>query len=396
MPQLQVLLGENGAKFVIWAILGLATLIAVLLLILVLRRLFGTNFNMSGSGDRRNRPPRLGVTDFFNLDRQGRRLVIVRRDNVEHLVLIGGPNDLLIEQNIIRGLRPELPIIETPTRPTVNSKATEDVNADSTTRPESAEQRNKNITPEIQVASKLNIPKLNIPNLDLRTSTPAASASVQKSTPAAIEPTKIIAPIPEVKEQVIKSAPMHPANMPPVVTPEAQPQKPIEIKAPAQIISDTTAQAPTEVAPAPVTAPIKKPLTSAFGDAAKRLEEALRRPIDASSPKPSELKAEPPKPIVPLTTAIPTPVIIESLKPEPQKVIDVKKLEPAPAQEMKQEVKSEIKTETKPTSAPAQPAPQPDPPQPISEKIDAVTDVLVLDLEQEMARLLGRAPGKGL
>jgi flagellar protein FliO/FliZ len=387
MPQLQVILGENGAKFAIWAILGLATLIAVLLLILVLRRLFGTNFNMSGSSDRRNRPPRLGVTDFFNLDRQGRRLVIVRRDNVEHLVLIGGPNDLLIEQNIIRGIRPELPIVETSTRPTVNSKTTEDVNPDSTTRPEPTEQRNKNITPEIQAASKLNIPKLNIPNLDLRTSTPAASAPVQKSTSAAIEPVKIIESIPEVKEQVIKSAPMHPANMPPVVTPEAQPQKPIEIKAPAQIISDTTSQAPVEVAPAPVIPPIKKPLTSAFGDATKRLEEALRRPIDASPPKPAELKAEPAKPIVP-----PAPVMVEPSKPEPQKTMDVKKLEPV----LEQEIKSEIKVEIKPILPPAQPGPQAASSQTISTKIDTATDSLVLDLEQEMARLLGRVPGKGL
>jgi hypothetical protein len=31
-----------------------------------------------------------------------RRLVLVRRDNVEHLILIGGPSDVVVEQNIVR------------------------------------------------------------------------------------------------------------------------------------------------------------------------------------------------------------------------------------------------------------------------------------------------------
>jgi flagellar protein FliO/FliZ len=49
----------------------------------------------------RARQPRLGIIDAFDLDRQ-RQLVIVRRDNVEHLLMIGGPNDLVIESEIIR------------------------------------------------------------------------------------------------------------------------------------------------------------------------------------------------------------------------------------------------------------------------------------------------------
>src|SRR6185312_11522853 len=49
----------------------------------------------------RARQMRLGIVDAFDLDRQ-RQLVIVRRDNVEHLVMIGGPNDILIESQIIR------------------------------------------------------------------------------------------------------------------------------------------------------------------------------------------------------------------------------------------------------------------------------------------------------
>lgn len=49
----------------------------------------------------RGRAPRLGVVDVFSLDGQ-RQLVIVRRDNTEHLLMIGGPNDLVIEPQILR------------------------------------------------------------------------------------------------------------------------------------------------------------------------------------------------------------------------------------------------------------------------------------------------------
>ena len=40
-----------------------------------------------------------------NLDGQ-RQLVIVRRDNVEHLLMIGGPNDVVVESQILRVAAP--------------------------------------------------------------------------------------------------------------------------------------------------------------------------------------------------------------------------------------------------------------------------------------------------
>ena len=52
-------------------------------------------------GASRGRAPRLGVVDVFGLDGQ-RQLVIVRRDNVEHLLMIGGPNDIVVESQIMR------------------------------------------------------------------------------------------------------------------------------------------------------------------------------------------------------------------------------------------------------------------------------------------------------
>ncbi len=50
----------------------------------------------------RGRQPRLAVIEAGAVDGR-RRLVLIRRDNVEHLLMIGGPSDIVVEQNIVRG-----------------------------------------------------------------------------------------------------------------------------------------------------------------------------------------------------------------------------------------------------------------------------------------------------
>ena len=49
----------------------------------------------------RGRQPRLAVIDYASVDAR-RRLILVRRDNIEHLLMIGGPTDVLVESNIVR------------------------------------------------------------------------------------------------------------------------------------------------------------------------------------------------------------------------------------------------------------------------------------------------------
>lgn len=77
-------------------VLGLIGLLALLL-----RRFgFGTvrispAFRMKG----RNVEKRLAVVEVASLDTR-RRLVLIRRDDTEHLVLLGNTTDLLIETNI--------------------------------------------------------------------------------------------------------------------------------------------------------------------------------------------------------------------------------------------------------------------------------------------------------
>lgn len=78
-----------------WTIVALIGLLVLLIIIRIVRGLtFGT-FVAGG----RNRKARLAVMDATAVDSQ-RRLVLVRRDDVEHLILIGGPSDVVVEQNI--------------------------------------------------------------------------------------------------------------------------------------------------------------------------------------------------------------------------------------------------------------------------------------------------------
>jgi hypothetical protein len=51
----------------------------------------------------RGRQPRLAVIDYASVDNR-RRLLLVRRDNVEHLLMIGGPSDIVVEPNIVRAV----------------------------------------------------------------------------------------------------------------------------------------------------------------------------------------------------------------------------------------------------------------------------------------------------
>ena len=57
--------------------------------------------NRLGANTNRGRMPRLAVIDAAAVDGR-RRLVLVRRDNIEHLLMIGGPTDIVVESNIVR------------------------------------------------------------------------------------------------------------------------------------------------------------------------------------------------------------------------------------------------------------------------------------------------------
>uniref|UniRef100_E6VHJ2 Flagellar biosynthesis protein FliO n=1 Tax=Rhodopseudomonas palustris (strain DX-1) TaxID=652103 RepID=E6VHJ2_RHOPX len=76
--------------------------------------------NRLGTNASRGRMPRLAVIDAAAVDGR-RRLVLVRRDNVEHLLMIGGPSDIVIEPNIVRATPARDPL---PTRGGVEPRMT--------------------------------------------------------------------------------------------------------------------------------------------------------------------------------------------------------------------------------------------------------------------------------
>lgn len=99
---LVAVVGETAAPIVGFILLFALVIVLLLLVFAVLRRVTGGTFVAGG----RNRQVRLSVTDAAAVDNR-RRLVLVRRDDVEHLILIGGPSDLVIEQNIRQFAKPQ-------------------------------------------------------------------------------------------------------------------------------------------------------------------------------------------------------------------------------------------------------------------------------------------------
>ncbi len=101
-------------NYIITAGIALAVLLAGILLY---RLLSGPVMGRKGQ--------RLGISEYHEIDKT-RRLVLVRRDETEHLILIGGGQDLVIESGISlnsgmddvrEAPRPPIPIRQAPRAP---------------------------------------------------------------------------------------------------------------------------------------------------------------------------------------------------------------------------------------------------------------------------------------
>jgi len=88
--------------------------LAIVLLLIILMLYLGKQIMGSRLiGGSKGRAKRLQVMDATPIDGR-RRVLLVRRDDVEHLVMIGGPNDLVIEPSIVRNI-PSQPLRPAPT-----------------------------------------------------------------------------------------------------------------------------------------------------------------------------------------------------------------------------------------------------------------------------------------
>lgn len=90
--------------------------------IVVLLILLGILFRLFGRTVRGRKGSRLGISEYYEIDKS-RRLVLVRRDDMEHLVLIGGNQDVVIESDIGSPLASSAPsqVIRPAPRPAVFS-----------------------------------------------------------------------------------------------------------------------------------------------------------------------------------------------------------------------------------------------------------------------------------
>lgn len=89
------LMGERGTA----AMTAIGAVAAALLIFFLVMRMFRRSSAKTFLRGGRNRQPRLAVVDAAAVDAR-RRLVLVRRDDVEHLVMIGGPVDIVVEGGI--------------------------------------------------------------------------------------------------------------------------------------------------------------------------------------------------------------------------------------------------------------------------------------------------------
>ena len=91
-----------------YAALALAALILVYIMVAVYRM-----FTRRARG---RKGMRIGISEYCEID-QSRRLVLVRRDDVEHLIMIGGSQDLVVESGIGTGLAEALAARDNETEP---------------------------------------------------------------------------------------------------------------------------------------------------------------------------------------------------------------------------------------------------------------------------------------
>ncbi|PPJ46318.1 flagellar biosynthesis protein FliO [Rhizobium sp. KAs_5_22] len=254
----------------------------------------------------RNRQPRLQVLDAAAVDAR-RRLVLVRRDNVEHLVMIGGPTDIVIESGIgdERAYLSATPVRDTPLQ----------VAAD---LPPAAQ-------PQPAPAPRA---------LD-RMETPVAPAARPEAVPATrpeapvaarpVTPAPAAAPAPVSAAAVAKAA--APVATPaPVQAPQLRPEPSAEMRAP---------EAPkVEAAPSPTPRPEPAAPLRDAADLARpegvRAEPPVLRPVSevlaqspsvtAARPEPKPAQPVPPaapvmQPAAPAPVAVPAPAAAPELRP---------------------------------------------------------------------------------
>jgi hypothetical protein len=288
------------AFVVVLALIGLAAWLV--------RRFAG---NRLGANAGRGRLPRLAVIDAAAVDGR-RRLVLVRRDNVEHLLMIGGPTDIVVEPNIVRAL----PAREQQQRPGTGLgselapraplEPTNWPTAETDAAPEHVEPAIPEPVQRPARPSFIDEPRRPFPPLPERRPDPVASFTpeppVRPELPVRPEPRLETRPEPQSRtEPTPRSEPVMPRATPRSEMPRneaaprsepAMPRPSRPLETPVRMPAPPPVRSPERASPPPIPTPAQVPMAPPpaantsisaadqnLADMAQRLEAALRRPV---------------------------------------------------------------------------------------------------------------------
>jgi flagellar protein FliO/FliZ len=282
--------GSSGLKILIAAVV---VLVLLALAVWLVRRFSGGRL---GGGTTRGRQPRLAVIDQATVDGR-RRLVLIRRDNVEHLLIIGGPTDVVVEQNILRAAAVQRDVV--PARPA----------AASDTLPRAVPLGDDTLWPLQPEPAPKPEPALKSEPA-LRPEPAFKPEPAPRIEPAPRLPTTAEEAEPWVGEPETPEVPAPPAAAPPPIpstAPAARERRPAALD-PLAGLAEELSRLPSAAEPRrgprlPPTPPASPaapegagttPADQNLSEMAQRLEAALRRP-----PKPGERPPEPTPPVAP-------------------------------------------------------------------------------------------------
>lgn len=247
MNYLTSLLGPNAPLAATFIVAFAVVLVLIGLTAWIFRLIRGRGLGIGSGG--RGRQPRLAVLDYADVD-QRRKLVLIRRDNVEHLLLLGGPTDVVVETAIMRGM----PV------------------------PASALREAPATDPAGQTIAPTEAPRLSIREQARH------AAGEYPARPAAPEPLPPPAP---TRAEPVRPSLREPSRPEPA---RPEPPRPTPPREPTRI-SPVVTPARTGQTVAPTSAPRPAPATAsppAPDDVAARLEAALRKPIGATPGAPAK------------------------------------------------------------------------------------------------------------
>ena len=260
---------------------GVALVILVLVLIFLKRR----NSPLFIKGGK-SREPRLMVLDAAAVDPR-RRLVLIRRDDVEHLIMIGGPTDIVIESGITDRLKAA----------TSRSASIDEIAAQAPVAAPVAEARPAQTAPERRPEPARPVPpaqpeKPAPAQVEARAATPAAQPAARAVTPPANTPPRTAPSIDRYMERPSAERQPETRNVSAMGSVlYGEDREPMTGARPIQTASDAATAQPSVKRPEPADVPPVAARTPPAASAAEAILEAARDRVlpgqPAQSPPPA-------------------------------------------------------------------------------------------------------------